>query len=168
MATTSDTGFVEMRIGKVVVLGTEEETFNCVVLDGVAGDRHLVIQIGPTEAFSLAARLSGFDFGRPQTYQFAATLVRALGGHVRQVRLDRIIERAYAATVEVEGPLGVELVDARCSDALNMAALMDSPIFVASEVLDDADARRTGGSPLSDLLHRALAAPPITVDRPTT
>jgi bifunctional DNase/RNase len=31
--------------------------------------------------------------------------------------------RRYAATVEVEGPQGVRLVDARSSDALNLAVL---------------------------------------------
>jgi bifunctional DNase/RNase len=52
------------------------------------------------------------------TYQFTAALVRSLGGRVREVRLDRIVEGAYAATVSVEGPQGVALVDARSSDAL--------------------------------------------------
>ena len=52
------------------------------------------------------------------TYQFTAALVRSLGGRVREVRLDQIVEGAYAATVSVEGPQGVALVDARSSDAL--------------------------------------------------
>jgi bifunctional DNase/RNase len=46
------------------------------------------------------------------TYQFTAALVRSLGGQVRQVRIDRLVGGAYGATVELEGPLGVQLVDA--------------------------------------------------------
>ena len=88
------------------------------VLDEISGHRHLVISIGEREAFSLAARLQGVEFGRPMTYDFAAALVRGLGGHVRQVRVDRLVEGIYAATVEVEGPLGARSVDARSSDAL--------------------------------------------------
>ena len=74
------------------------------VLDEVSGDRHLVISIGDREAFSLAARLQGLEFGRPMTYDFAAALVRGLAGHVRKVRVDRQVEGTYIATVEVEGP----------------------------------------------------------------
>ena len=120
------------------------------------------IAIGHAEAFSLAARLGGIAWRRPMTYQFVAALVQALGGRVRQVRIDRVVERAYAATVEVEGPPGVQAVDARPSDALNLAALVQAPIFVAPEVLVDAEARRTGDSPEAARLRKARVAQPIT------
>ncbi len=103
-----------MRLSKVVgAVGAEDETFECIVLDEVGGDRHLVIQVGSSEAFSLAATLGGVAFGRPMTYQFMAALVESLGGRVRQVRIDRVVAGAYAATVEVDGSLGERLVDAR-------------------------------------------------------
>jgi bifunctional DNase/RNase len=35
------------------------------------------------------------------TYQFTAALVRALGGRVRQVRIDRLLEEAYAAVQQL-------------------------------------------------------------------
>jgi bifunctional DNase/RNase len=92
MPTATDVGFIEMRIAKVVAFGPPlaEERFRCVVLDEVSGDRHLVIQIGETEAFWLGATLQDMRFGRPMTYQFAAALVRGLGGQVRQVRISQI------------------------------------------------------------------------------
>src|SRR5215510_9680038 len=117
MTTATGVGFVEMRIAKVVgVGGAEDEVVCCVVvLDEVAGDRQLPILIGQAEAFSLAARLGGIEWRRPMTYQFVAALVQALGGRVRQVRIDRVVEGAYAATVAVEGPLSMASVDARPS-----------------------------------------------------
>jgi hypothetical protein len=81
--------------------------------------------IGQAEAFSLAARLGGMAWRRPMTYQFTAVLVQALGGPVRQVGIDRVVEEAYAATVAVQGPQGERSVDARPSDALNLAVLVD-------------------------------------------
>jgi len=97
MTTATEVGFVEMRIAKVVGLGAaEDEIFPCVVLDEVAGDRHLPILIGQAEAFSLSARLGGVAWHRPMTYQLTAALVQALGGRVRQVRIDRLVEEAYA------------------------------------------------------------------------
>jgi uncharacterized protein len=99
------------------------------------------------------------------TYQFVAALVHALGGRVRQVRIDQVVEEAYVATVEVDGPPGVQAVDARPSDALNLAVLVQAPIFVAPEVLHEAEARRAGDSPGAARLRRALAAPPMTVEK---
>jgi bifunctional DNase/RNase len=116
----------------VVGLGAaDDELFQYVVLEEVAGDRHLAIEIGQPEGFSLAARLGGIAWRRPMTYQFVAGLVQALGGRVRQVQIDRVVEETYVATVEVEGPPGVRPVDARPSDALNLAALVGAPILVA-------------------------------------
>jgi uncharacterized protein len=134
------------------------------VLEEAAGDQQLAITIGQPEAFSLAARLGGIAWPRPMTYQFAAGLVQALGGRVRQVRVDRVVEETYIATVEVEGPLGVESVVARPSDALNLVALMQAPIFVAPEMLQEAKARRQGTSAEAARLRRALEAPPMTVE----
>jgi bifunctional DNase/RNase len=75
-----------------------------------------------------------------------------------------VVEETYIATAEVEGPLGVESVDARPSDALNLGALMQAPIFVAPEVLQKAEGRRTGDSPEGARLRRALVAPPMTIE----
>ena len=99
------------------------------------------------------------------TYQFTAALVRGLGGRVREVRLDRIVEGAYAATVQVEGAQGTALVDARASDALNLAVLTDALVFVAPDVLADCISRQTGDSAQAVLLRRALAAGPMTIGR---
>ena len=163
MTIATEARYVEMRFAKAVGLApTEHELFQYVVLEEIAGDRHLAIEIGQAEAVSLAAHLDGKEWPRPMTYQFVAALVQALGGRVRQVRIDRVVQRAYAATVEVEGPPGVQSVDARSSDALNLAALVQAPIVVASEVLVDAEARRTGDSPEAARLRTARVAQPMT------
>ncbi len=161
MLTTTDVGFIEMRITKVVGFGPPlaEERLQFVVLDEVSGDRHLVIEIGEAEAFWLRARLQGMRFGRPMTYQFAAALVQSLGGQVRQVRIDRLVDGAYAATVEVEGPLGAQFVDARSSDALNLGAMTTAPVFVSLQVVEDGERRQEGDSAEARFLRHALTVP---------
>jgi len=166
MIAATGTGLLPMRVGKVVGLKEGDEFFEWVVLDQIDGNEHLVIHIGSAEAFALAASLSGTEFGRPMTYQFTIALVRSLGGRVRAVRLDRVVDGAYAATVEAEGSRGVVGVDARCSDALNLAVLAGAPVFVAPEVLADCTARQEGDSAEAALLRRALAAGPMTAGRP--
>ena len=169
MPATTDVGFIEMRIAKAVGFGPPlaKEPFHCVVLDEISGHRHLVISIGEREAFSLAARLQSVEFGRPMTYDFAAALVRGLGGHVRQVRLDRLAEGIYAAAVEVEGPLGAQSVDARPSDALNLAAITDARVFVSPELVDDFERLQDDDSAEARLLRLALTVPHMRIARVT-
>ena len=107
--------------------------------------------------------MQGLPRGRPMIYQFAAALVRSLGGRVPEVRLDRVIEGAYAATVEVAGPHGVALVDARSSDALNLAVLMDARIFAAPGVLADCIGRQEGDSAEARVMRRVLTTGPMTI-----
>lgn len=165
MIAAADTGLVPMRVSKAVGLEDGDVVSEYIVLDELGGDRHLVISVGPVEAFALDASLQGLQWGRPMTYQFTAALVRSLGGRVREVRLDRVVEGAYAATVEVDGPQGVGLVDARSSDALNLAVLTQAPVFVAAEMLADCVARQEGDSAEAALLRRAITAHPMAVRR---
>jgi uncharacterized protein len=122
--------------------------------------RHLPIMIGQAEAVTLSASLTGTEFPRPMSPQFAAGLLRAMGGRVRQVRIDRLVPvrggTAYGSTVEVEGALGIHSVDARPSDALNLAAVVQAPIFVAPEVLADAEGRLESGTSEAIALRQAL------------
>ena len=165
MVTATDVGFARMQVNKVVGLNDGDGVCEFVVLNELDGDRHLVIQIGSAEAFALATGLADIEWGRPMTYQFMAELVRSLGGRIREIRLDGLVSGAYAATVEAEGPHGVELVDARSSDALNLAILVGAPIVVALEMLDDSDKRQEGDSAEAVLMRRALTAPPMTITR---
>jgi bifunctional DNase/RNase len=169
MTAATDTGFTEMRLGKVVgiALRDEGEPSFYVVLDGASGDARLPILIGETEAFSLSAALAGTQFARPMSPQFAAGLLGALGGRLRQVRLDRLVAvrggTAFAATVEIEGPAGPVLVDARASDALNLAAICPAPILVAAEVLASAQAALDGDDADARGVRLAVEAGPMTI-----
>jgi len=163
MTVATDTGLVPMRVSKAVGFKDGDKMSEFMVLDERDGDRHMVIQVGHTEAFGLAASLQGLQWGRPMTYEFTAALVRGLGGRVRAVRLDRIVAGAYAATVEVAGAQGVALVDARSSDALNLAVLTDAPVFAAPDVLGDCIGRQAGDSAEAALLRRALTCDPMTI-----
>jgi bifunctional DNase/RNase len=74
-------------------------------------------------------------------------------------------EGVYATTVKVDGPQGVALVDARSSDALNLAVLTDAPVFVSAEMLADCTGRQEGDSAEAARLQQAIAAGPMTVRR---
>lgn len=101
------------------------------------GQRSLPIWIGPAEATALAVALEApTEFPRPFTYQLAASLVQAAGSQLREVRITRLTEGVFYASVIVEGPAGPQEVDARPSDAVNLALVTAAPIRIDSRLLD--------------------------------
>ena len=107
-----------------------------VVLHERAGHRALPIFIGEPEGRAMASTLTGIQTPRPMTYQMAASLVAALSGSVMEVRVVRLSENTYIAEIALDGPSGPQAVDARPSDAINLALLTGAPVRVATDVLD--------------------------------
>ena len=101
------------------------------------GERVLPIWIGHPEAAGLALQLAGKVLPRPMTPDFAARLVEAVGARVERVSVSRYSERTFYATVTVTGAGASHEVDARPSDALNLAARVAAPIFVEAHVMDE-------------------------------
>jgi bifunctional DNase/RNase len=113
-----------------------------VVLTERDGDGELPIWVGPFEATALALSLQATEMPRPMTYQFTSNLVSATGGRVVEVRITGLTEGVFYATVVVEGPASVGEVDARPSDALNLALVTGSPIRVDRRLLEEPDATK--------------------------
>ena len=110
------------------------ERFSIVLASAADGDsRRLFIGVGDAEATALAFSLQGQEFPRPMTYQFMASLVAAAGSAVRAVRVTRTDGQVFYAQVMLRGGA---VVDARPSDAINLAAITGAPVLVASELLD--------------------------------
>lgn len=94
-------------------------------------DRRLRIGVGDAEAAALAFSLQGTEFPRPMTYQLMASLVAAAGSAVRSVRVTGRRDDIFYAQVMLRGGAAV---DARPSDALNLAAITGAPVFVAGDL----------------------------------
>ena len=130
------TGMVPVKITGVV-RGPDEgssrgERF-FIELAEIAGARRLSIGVGDAEATALSFSLQGIAFPRPMTYQFASALLGAAGSGVREVRVTGFTDGIfYAQVVLVSGAV----VDARPSDAVNLAAVTGAPVFVAPDLLD--------------------------------
>jgi bifunctional DNase/RNase len=121
-----------------VVRGAEEgperrERFFIELAASGADARRMRIGVGDAEAAALAFSLQGQEFPRPMTYQFMASLVAAAGSAVRSVRVTSFRDGVYYAQVMLRGGA---TVDARPSDALNLAAITGAPVFAASDLLD--------------------------------
>jgi hypothetical protein len=106
------------------------------VLAESGGDRTLPIWIGPAEATVLALALESVETPRPFPYKLAAGLVEAAGSHVSEVRITRLSDAIFYACVVVPGPGGPREVDARPSDAVNLAVVCGAPILLNSELFE--------------------------------
>jgi RNA polymerase sigma factor (sigma-70 family) len=147
---------VEMRLADVVKVPADDGSPQWVIiLDEVRGERRLPIWVGEAEATWLAMAIEGTELPRPGPYVMAKRMLEATGTGIREVRIERLAEAIFYATVELEGPSGAASIDARPSDALNMAALTDSKISVTTGVLADAELERD--KPLYGRLREALA-----------
>jgi hypothetical protein len=122
------------------------ERFAIELAAAAEGDtRRVRIGVGDAEAAALAFSLQGQQFPRPMTYQLMASLVGAAGSAVRAVRVTgRRGDGIFYAQVLLRGGA---VVDARPSDALNLAAVTGAPVTVAEELLGPAPVSRLGRCP---------------------
>ena len=112
--------------------GRQERFFIELAAAAEGDERRLRIGVGDAEAAALAFGLQGQEFPRPMTYQFMASLLAAAGSAVRSVRVTGMTDGVFYAQVMLRGGA---TVDARPSDAINLAAVTGAQVYVANELL---------------------------------
>jgi RNA polymerase sigma factor (sigma-70 family) len=144
---------VLMHVADIRETGEDSLAIHVVFLEEQGGPRRLPIWIGKPEATTLAARLHAVDLPRPDTYRFTADLLAAAGGQLREVRVVRLADSVFYAQAVLEDGASV---DARPSDAINLALVTGAPVLVEEAVLAQAaeDEREIGAE-----IAAALASP---------
>ena len=129
---------IKVSVADVVKRDVEkgpEVAFIVVLLDE-AGQRLLPIWVGPFEGHSIATILLEYSLPRPLTFTFMADLLKAVGAELEAVWIGALKHATYYATVKVRMGDAVREIDARPSDAINLALCMASPIYVAETVME--------------------------------
>lgn len=139
MSEPEETGWIDVAVSEVRREDGDDPTRrrHVIVLRDRNDDRQLPIWVGPFEATAVALSLEAAEMPRPMTYQFASNLVTTTGSRVAEVRITGLAEGTFYATVVLDGPRGGGEVDARSSDALNLALVTGAPIRVDPQLLDD-------------------------------
>jgi uncharacterized protein len=101
-----------------------------VILEEIGGPRRLRVVMRKPEADAIAMHLQNMSTARPMTYAFLADLVEALGGRLAESRITRSDAATIYAAAVVSGPHGTSTLDARPSDAINLALRLRAPIRV--------------------------------------
>lgn len=101
------------------------------------GKRILPIWIGPEAGYALVLGLCGQTRQRPLSADLSVRLLELGGQHIERAVIERGAGRCYFATLTVA--LGEDLheIDARPSDALNLAARSGARVYVAAGLLDE-------------------------------
>lgn len=133
MGTSQDTVWTDVAVTEIR-RSVGGEPMHVMVLRERSGSRGIPIWIGPAEAATLALALESVETPRPFTAKLAASLVTAAGARVEEVRVTQLIGQVFYATVAVRGPAGPAEVDARPSDAVNLALAVGAPIRVDDQL----------------------------------
>jgi RNA polymerase sigma factor (sigma-70 family) len=137
MTSSQEPRWVDATVTEIRRAATESgHSKHIMMLTETAGRRLLPIWIGPGEATALAVTLESTETPRPFTYKLAAGLVAAAGGEITEVRITHLTKPVFYASVIVHGVTGERAVDARPSDAVNLALASGAPIRVESALFD--------------------------------
>jgi RNA polymerase sigma factor (sigma-70 family) len=113
-----------------------KEKISAVVLLDEVGHKALGIWIGEAEATMIDMGLSQTELPRPMTMNFMASILRAAGATLEEVRIETLKDEIFYATAKIRSGDTVNEIDARPSDAIALAVATGSPVFVAEEILE--------------------------------
>lgn len=106
-----------------------------VLLKDLGGKKVLPIYIGPGEARAIALELEGTLPPRPLSHDLLLTSVHLAQGSVMRVVINDLLDDTFYATIELDTPQGILMIDARPSDAIALAVRAQCPIFATGNAL---------------------------------
>ncbi|HBY09542.1 MAG TPA: bifunctional nuclease family protein [Chloroflexi bacterium] len=109
-----------------------------VILREVDQERYLAIWVGVYEAEHLTIALQEVEVARPLTYNLFTSILKSLNARILQVEVVALRNETYYGNIVLEANGQIFNIDARPSDAINLAARANVPILVARDVMDAA------------------------------
>ena len=109
-----------------------------VLLKEVSGERYLPIWIGAVEATAIAFALQGIETPRPMTHDLMRDILGELNVNVERIVISDLVDQTFFATIRMASGASTPEVSSRPSDAIALAVRLNTPIYAAEEVLDQA------------------------------
>ncbi len=109
-----------------------------VILREVSAERYLPIWIGVYEAEAITIALQEVEVARPLTHDLLNNIFNALNARIVRVEVSALKDDTFYGNIVAEVNGHTLNVDARPSDALNLAVRAHVPILVARPVMDSA------------------------------
>lgn len=128
---------VLMELRRIIINEIHDQQI--IMLHEVDGDRAFPIVIGLFEALSIDRRIKGVQWPRPMTHDLIVNVVDQLGGDLQDVYVNELREHTYYAKLRVRRDGEIIEVDCRPSDAIAVAVTAKVPIYVAEDVITEAN-----------------------------
>ena len=122
-------------VSLVGVYAIGPENFLCALLHWEEKGRFVPVWLPPLEGTQLLARLNGWSPSRPTTQDLLADVITESAQGVQSVEISGYVNGTFMATVTMED--GSEL-DARASDALALAVILDIAVEMDESVVAQA------------------------------
>jgi bifunctional DNase/RNase len=126
-----------MELSRIII--SENNDQQIIYLREVDGGRQFPIVIGFFEATSIDRRVRGQPTLRPLTHDLLASTIEHLGGELQDIYISELRDHTYFAKLRIKHEGELIEVDSRPSDAIAVAVTVDVPIFVAEDVIDEAE-----------------------------
>lgn len=110
-----------------------------IVLRDAAGKHQVPIWIGLVEASAIATQLEKIQLARPMTHDLLKSLMDQVGATIDRVEVTELKGDTFYANIYVNAGGKGLVFDARPSDAIAMALRANAKIYVAQDVIDQAE-----------------------------
>jgi len=125
---------IQMELFQLLITETRDE--QVIMLREVNGSRSFPIVIGNYEAITLNRKLNNVKTPRPLTHDLIENVLKGLNAALTKVVISQIKNNTfYAKLVLQQNGREIE-IDSRPSDAIILATLLKSPIYVNEDVLE--------------------------------
>jgi bifunctional DNase/RNase len=110
-----------------------------VILKELDGDRRLPVLIGAFEAQSIAMAMESMETPRPLTHDLISNLIKGINANLSSVKIIELKDGVFYSVLDIQSKkIGHQEIDSRPSDALALALRMHAPIFVSTDIMDEA------------------------------
>ena len=124
---------------RVRALGPVSEQSCVLILEELAGVRLLPIFASIPDGEAIARHVAGVAPPRPQTHDLLQKVVETLGWAVTKVLITEVKDGTFYAKIELSREGQSVTIDARPTDAVNVALRAHCPIFVVESVFSSGD-----------------------------
>ncbi|MEA2009015.1 MAG: bifunctional nuclease family protein [Chloroflexota bacterium] len=127
---------IEVVIGSILVSLMSQQ--RVIILREINFDRYLPIMVGIYEAEHLTLALQEIAISRPLTYELFSNTLDDLNIELLHVEIVALRDETYYGNLVLSVDGVMHSIDARPSDAINLAVRQDVPILVDRNVMDEA------------------------------
>lgn len=106
------------------------------VLSEASGNRRFSVMIGEPEAQSIALKLNNKKSPRPLTHDLIHNILGIFSAKLDKIVIYNMVNDVFYSELHIRTANGVQVVDARTSDAVALAVRSDSPVFIRASILD--------------------------------